>query len=252
MMHRLLVVLSIAAVSVVTVGCATKQFVRDEVGKSEAAVRQDVGRLDSDLGQERTRISGLAGQVTETRSVADAAGRQAAEAGTVAGRAASKADEAGGLAGQALSKADEARGTADQALTRVGETDSRLTRLWNNRNKLQPGDTLLVAFGFDRWQLDDRAETTLLDVVKELEANPNLVVQIQGYTDSVGPAPYNIQLSQRRAEAVRRFLVGKGVALHRIHSIGLGDARPVADNSTRQGREQNRRVAVTLMAPATD
>jgi outer membrane protein OmpA-like peptidoglycan-associated protein len=252
MMHRLVFICAAVAVPLVSVGCATKQFVREEVGKSEAAVRQEVGRIDSDLGQEKSRIGSLATQVTETRSAADGATRQAEQASTLAGRAVSKADEAGGRAGQALAKADEASATASQALGKAGETDHRLTRLWNSRNKLQSGDTTLILFGFDKWQLDDRAETALLDVIKVLEADRNLMVQIEGYTDSVGPTPYNVQLSQRRAEAVRRFLVAKGIQLHRIQWIGLGDARPAADNATRQGREQNRRVAVTLMAPAAD
>ena len=252
MMHRLLVISAAVAVPLMSAGCATKHFVREEIGKSEAAVRQEVNRIDSDLGQEKSRIGGLAARVTETRSVADGATRQAEQASTLADRAASKADEAGGRASQALAKADEANGTASQALAKAGETDSRLTRLWNSRNKLQPGDTVLILFGFDKWQLDDRAETALLDVIKELEANPDLMVQIEGYTDSVGPTPYNVQLSQRRAEAVRRFLVTKGIQLQRIQWIGLGDARPAADNGTKQGREQNRRVAVTLMLPAAN
>src|SRR5206468_9529092 len=153
-------------------------------------------------------------------------------------------------AGQALAKADEATGLAGQALAKADQTDSRLSRLWNSRNKRIPGDTVLVTFAFDKWQLDDRGQTSLLDVVKQLQDNPNLAVELEGYTDNIGQGPYNIQLSQRRAEAVRRFLVEKGIELHRIHSIGLGDIRPGANNSTRQGRDQNRRVAVKLLAPA--
>lgn len=221
MRHGCRVVTVMLGVSLLSVGCATKGFVREEIGKTETKLGQEVGRLDSDLGQEKTRVSGLAVQVTETRSAADEAARRADQAGTVAG----------------------------EALAKAGETDSRLSRLWNNRNRLEPGDTVLISFGFDKWQLDDRAETTLLDVVSELQANPNLMVQLEGYTDNVGAGPYNIQLSQRRAEAVRRFLVEKGIELQRIHSIGLGDARPVADNKTRQGRDQNRRVAVKVLTP---
>jgi OOP family OmpA-OmpF porin len=87
-------------------------------------------------------------------------------------------------------------------------------------------------------------------VAKQLEENPNLVVELEGYTDSQGASDYNVQLSQRRSETVRRFLVDKGVELHRIHSIGLGDVRPSADNNTPKGREQNRRVMVKIFAPA--
>jgi OOP family OmpA-OmpF porin len=98
--------------------------------------------------------------------------------------------------------------------------------------------------------LDDGTQTRLLALAKQLGEQPQLSVELEGYTDSVGAGAYNIQLSQRRAEAVRRFLVEKGVELPRIHSIGLGDIRPVADNKTKQGRDQNRRVSIRLYAPA--
>ena len=77
-----------------------------------------------------------------------------------------------------------------------------------------------------------------------------LVVDLEGYTDNVGDPTHNIQLSQRRSEAVRRFLVEKGVEMNRIHSIGLGDIKPSADNTTPKGREQNRRVMVRFFAPS--
>jgi outer membrane protein OmpA-like peptidoglycan-associated protein len=132
---------------------------------------------------------------------------------------------------------------------KADETGARLTRLWANRNTRVPGETIAILFRFDRWDLDDRGQTALLELAKQLQDNPNLMVELEGYTDSVGSGPYNIQLSQRRAEAVRRFLVEKGVELHRIQSIGLGDIRPSADNATAKGREQNRRVMVRTVAP---
>jgi outer membrane protein OmpA-like peptidoglycan-associated protein len=134
-------------------------------------------------------------------------------------------------------------------MTKANDTDARLTRLWSNRNKRIPGDTLVVLFRFDRADLDDRAETSLLDLAKQLQENPMLVVELEGYTDSSGVRDYNVQLAQRRAESVRRFLVEKGVELHRINTIGLGDIRPAADNASPKGREQNRRVMVRTFAP---
>jgi OOP family OmpA-OmpF porin len=109
---------------------------------------------------------------------------------------------------------------------------------------------VVVQFDFDKWLLNDGAQTRLLELVKQLQDQPQVSIELEGYTDGTGPGPYNIQLSQRRAETVRRFLVEKGVELQRIHSIGLGDIRPVADNKTKQGRDQNRRVSIRLYAPA--
>jgi OOP family OmpA-OmpF porin len=73
------------------------------------------------------------------------------------------------------------------------------------------------------------------------------LVEIQGFTDSTGSENTNVALSQRRAENVLRYLVGKGVPLHRISIIGLGEANPAADNTTRDGRAQNRRVEIRVL-----
>lgn len=237
-------------------GCATKGFVREEVQKSEAKAGAEVTRLEQDLGQEKTRVAAVESQVTEVRGTAESASRRAEEAGGQALQAATRAEAAdqkaaaaGERAGQAQAKADEAAGTAGQALAKAEQTDARLTKLWGQRHLRALGETVVVTFRFDRWDLDDRAQTALLDVVRQLEQNPAVIVDLEGYTDNQGPSPYNLQLSQRRADAVRRFLVEKGVALHRVQSLGLGDIRPVADNGSRQGREQNRRVALKLFAP---
>lgn len=246
------------------VGCATKSFVREEVTKSETKLAREVGRVDADLGEEKSRLRTVTSEVAQVRVVATEATQKAEEAGGRAGQAAAKAEEATGKATQAVTRADEARGRAEQAALRADEatgkagqamakaeeTDSRLTRLWTKRNQKSLLETVVVTFSFDKWELDDRAQTALLDLVKQLQANGNLIVDLEGYTDNMGPGPYNLQLSQRRAEAVRRFLVEKGIDVHRIQSIGLGDARPTADNKSKQGRDQNRRVAVKVFAPA--
>jgi outer membrane protein OmpA-like peptidoglycan-associated protein len=231
-------------------GCATKKFVQEEVAKSEQRVGTDVGRVDRRLEEEKARIDGLQKGLEETRVATDAAARKAAEATAVVGEAAKKADEASAKATDAASRAEAAGATARDALAKATETDQRLTKLWAARDKRTLTDTQVVLFAFDKWVLDDRAQTTLLALVKLLQDQPQLAVELEGYTDSTGAGAYNIQLSQRRAEAVRRFLVEKGIELPRIHNIGLGDIRPVADNKTRQGRDQNRRVAIRVYAPA--
>lgn len=240
----------VASLSVVTVGCATKKFVREEVSKSEAKLGEDVGRVDTALNEEKARTTVLNDQLGQTKVAVQQADKTATEATNLAKTAQGRADEGVTKATAAQTRADEAHAAAGQAMTKADETSSRLTRLWANRNKRVPGDTVAILFRFDKAELDDRGQTALLDVAKQLEDNPNLVVELEGFTDSVGASPYNIQLSQRRSEAVRRFLVEKGIEMHRIHSIGLGDVRPTADNGTPKGREQNRRVMVKFFAPA--
>jgi outer membrane protein OmpA-like peptidoglycan-associated protein len=240
----------LASISLVTVGCATKKFVREEIGKSEAKIGQDVGRVEGALTEEKARTVEMNNQLGQTKAAVEQADSRAVEATTLARTAQGRADEGVTKATQAQTRADEAHTSATQAMSKADETSARLTRLWANRNKRVPGESVAILFRFDKWELDDRGQTALLDVAKQLQDNPNLVVELEGYTDSVGTVPYNVQLSQRRSEAVRRFLVEKGVEMHRIHSIGLGDIKPTADNTTAKGREQNRRVMVRFFAPA--
>lgn len=259
-MRRWVRVLPVALVAVVAVsGCATKKFVREELQKSEAKTATEVGRIDQALTQGDTKVSGVAAQVVEVRTATEAAAKsaqdadaKAVEADGKAVQAANRAEAADMRAGQAMGKAEEAGTMANQAMTKATETDQRLTRLWKDRNNRTLGDTVVIQFGFDKAQLDDKGQTALLEVVRALEQNPGAIVDLEGYTDNAGDSGYNVQLSQRRADAVRRFLVDKGVALHRIQSLGLGDARPVAGNNNRQGREQNRRVAVKMYTPSGD
>ena len=74
------------------------------------------------------------------------------------------------------------------------------------------------------------------------------MVKIEGYTDSAGSGRINVKLSQRRADEVWRFLVGNGIKRNRIETQAMGEARPVASNDSPGGRDQNRRVSVTLLS----
>jgi OOP family OmpA-OmpF porin len=80
---------------------------------------------------------------------------------------------------------------------------------------------------------------------------PNVVGEISGHTDSTGPVEFNRALSQRRADAVKQFFVDGGIDPDRITIIGLGESDPIAENTTPEGRRQNRRVDIVLKAPPT-
>jgi OOP family OmpA-OmpF porin len=77
-----------------------------------------------------------------------------------------------------------------------------------------------------------------------LTKRPNFNIEVRGYTDSRGNDDYNLGLSQRRADAVRDYLVEKGTPAERLTAVGLGEADPIADNDTEEGRALNRRVAL--------
>lgn len=110
-------------------------------------------------------------------------------------------------------------------------------------------------FDFDRLLFETGSATLrpesqeqLRYVAQILQAYPNVRVRIGGYTDNTGDAAANVSLSQARAESVMRELVSLGVAPNRLDARGYGAEHPVADNATEEGRAQNRRIALRVLA----
>ncbi len=101
-----------------------------------------------------------------------------------------------------------------------------------------------VYFRFDRADLDPNSREILDQVAEAFAGNPNVRIVIRGYTDTIGTWEYNIWLSKRRAENVKRYLVRKGIDASRISTIGRGPQNPVASNMTAEGRAQNRRIEI--------
>lgn len=104
-----------------------------------------------------------------------------------------------------------------------------------------------VTFGLNSNELAGESETVLDEVVETLQRYPDQKVEIAGYTDSQGNAAYNRDLSQRRADAVRDYLMAKGVAAEQLTAVGFGEEDPIADNATAEGRALNRRVEMHLL-----
>jgi len=113
------------------------------------------------------------------------------------------------------------------------------------------GDVLFATGSAD---LQSGANSNLDKLVTFLNEHPERKVLVEGHTDNVGGEELNQRLSRQRAEAVRNYLTEKGIAAERLSAEGIGMDRPVADNSTRTGRQQNRRVEIiignTQSAPA--
>jgi OOP family OmpA-OmpF porin len=99
-----------------------------------------------------------------------------------------------------------------------------------------------VFFDFDQATIRDGYEDTFDNAISVLEKNPSLTVEIQGHTDSIGAEDYNLDLSTRRAAAVKTHLVNRGIQASRITTKGLGESDPVASNDSKEGRAHNRRV----------
>lgn len=114
------------------------------------------------------------------------------------------------------------------------------------------GDAILVnlpseiTFPFDSAELRPDARASLWNVADILARNPKTTIDITGHTDSTGSEDYNIDLSLRRAEAVMNYLIQNGVDRYRIEAFGAGESRPIADNATEIGRQQNRRVEIRI------
>jgi OOP family OmpA-OmpF porin len=102
-------------------------------------------------------------------------------------------------------------------------------------------------FDFDKSVLKPEGRAKLDDLVSKMSGLNLEVIIAVGHTDSVGTASYNQRLSVRRAEAVKSYLVGKGVEKNRVYTEGKGEKQPVADNKTAEGRAKNRRVEIEVV-----
>jgi len=219
---RRIVILSVPLViaALVSTGCiATRKWVDENLGKRQVQIDDRFSRVDGAV-----------------REVGDASRT-----------AQSRADAAQGRADAAHDRAESAQKNAETAVGRADEVNTRLSRLWTGRNKRTVVETVHVQFGFDRADLSDGAQTALLGIVKELKSNADLSVDLEGFTDPTGARDYNMGLSTRRVEAVRRYLIENGADLGRIYSIGMG---PLTGNNSEHAKL--RRVTVRLMVNPTD
>lgn len=104
-----------------------------------------------------------------------------------------------------------------------------------------------VNFNFNSAKLRPEAYPVLIYAIQILNNEPDMKVQIQGYTDSIGTAKYNLKLSQRRAETVMNYLISHGISQKRLTAKGFGEADPIASNKTKKGRSANRRIEFKIL-----
>ncbi|KTG16939.1 MULTISPECIES: OmpA family protein [unclassified Guyparkeria] len=104
-----------------------------------------------------------------------------------------------------------------------------------------------ITFQTDSAEIQPQFRRTLNDIAASIQQYPNTVVRVEGHTDSTGSASYNQDLSVNRAQSVASYLAQSGVSPSRVQAIGYGESRPIATNSTPQGRAQNRRVEILIL-----
>jgi len=207
-MHRATIGL-IAALALVASGCATKEYVRTETG----SVHTRVDSVEKQVEQNQTAIRDTNDRVGRTEEHVTKVSKTAQEA-------LDRAEAAGKLAQGKL-------------LYETVLTDSD------------------VHFAFDKAELSDEAKAALDEFANDLKSrytNTSVYIEIQGHTDSIGQDDYNEKLGLERAESVRRYLNKEHqLPLHRMSVISYGETEPIADNDTREGRAQNRRVVLVVL-----
>jgi outer membrane protein OmpA-like peptidoglycan-associated protein len=157
------------------------------------------------------------------------------------------------IAGQARENADASQLAANaaqqQALDLQHQLEVLQARPTDRGLVLTLGDTL---FATGKAELKSGATVNLDRLTAFMNEYPNRTASIEGYTDSMGSDEMNQSLSQRRADAVKGYLVGQGVKSERLRSSGRGESSPVADNDSAAGRQQNRRVEVVISPISTE
>jgi peptidoglycan-associated lipoprotein len=232
-MRMSLVAASLLALTVaVAPACATKKFVRTEVGGVNQKVDTLTGTVEET--QERTR------QNTERIGVVD---QKAEAAGKAAAGAQSSADAAGKAAAAASERANQ---VGSQLGGRIDEVVASSRRLVYEVTLSEDQGN----FKFGGTDLPDSAKARLDEIVSQAKADPKgIYIEIEGHTDNVGNPAFNEKLGMERAEVVKRYLYEQHqVPLHKINVISYGESKPVAPNNTRDGRAQNRRVVVRILS----
>jgi peptidoglycan-associated lipoprotein len=207
--------------------CATKGFVREQVGQ----VSSKVDTLSQSLEETQERTRQNEGRINDVDQKAQAAQGAATNAQTSADAAGTRAGAADDDAKAAGSKADE----VDKASKRLMYT----VVLSENEGN----------FKFGASQLPDDAKAKIDQMMAQVKADPKgAYFEIEGHTDNVGDKSYNEKLGNDRAEAVKLYLYEQHqIPLHRMNVISYGDQKPVAPNTTKDGRAQNRRVVIKVL-----
>ena len=201
--------------------CATKKFVRTEVGNVNSKVDTLNGSLEET--QERTRQN--EGKIAAVDQ---------------------KADQAAQSAQQANSAARDARGAADAAAGKADAVDKASRRLVYEVVLSEDSGS----FKFGKADLPDEAKQKIDEMVAQLKQDPkNIFIEIEGHTDNVGNKVVNEKIGLERAQAVERYLYEQyQIPLHKMNVISYGEEKPIAPNKTKDGRAQNRRVVIKVLS----
>ncbi|MFP5262564.1 MAG: OmpA family protein [Blastocatellia bacterium] len=200
--------------------CATKKYVRNRVSERVTPLENRTGELEETSRRNTQDISRIGRDVEEVRQRTERAQQQA----------------------------DRAASAAEQANSRVTGVEQSVTELRNNIDKYTVQKTVTVQFKVGKSDLLPEAMAQLDELASQIKDRNGFILEIEGFASSDGDMTMNDRLSQARSESVRRYLAERhNIPLFRMSILGFGESRPVADNETREGRVQNRRVEVRLL-----
>lgn len=209
--HSLICVVCLPViVALTTSGCATKKYVRNQVDGVNHEVKEVEAKTNKKIASLSNKEQNDISRVQERIMTVDA-----------------KAAENAAAAQQANAAAAQAMQAAQANDTKITANATEIANLMNAMNDklIEKGD---VTFGFNKSTLDKTAKAALDVIIQKAQAAPQAVVELVGFTDTVGSVPYNLALSRRRAEAVQRYLVKNNIPPRGIHIVGMGEEKPPA------------------------
>jgi outer membrane protein OmpA-like peptidoglycan-associated protein len=212
-----------------------------EIARAEQAVAASAGQRERILMAARTREADQARlRAEKDRSQAEKDRAESERARMQAQTASADAEESRKAADAQLAAALAAQANSAKLQKQLAELEAKQT---DRGMVLTLGDVL---FDTGRTELKAGAFKTMDRLTTFMRDNPERTLAVEGYTDSIGTDAFNLTLSQRRADAVRSALVGRGVDGARIATSGLGKSSPVASNDSAAGRQRNRRVEIVI------
>src|SRR5450755_464746 len=227
-MNRTSLTIFLALSTALSVGCASKNFVRQQT---------------TPLINKTNELDDLTAK--NSKDIKDVDARAQAGIDAVNARTAQVEQKTQAVAQQAA----QAQTLADSAVNRVDTLQNTVANLDNYHVVTEAA----VHFGFNKDNLSKKAKDALDQLATDVGNTKGYIIAVEGSTDSVGSADYNYTLSQRRADAVIQYLASQhNIPAHKIYLIGLGKDKPAESNKTSGGRAANRRVDVRLMSNTTD
>jgi outer membrane protein OmpA-like peptidoglycan-associated protein len=239
-----IVILWVAVVSLSSGCVATRKFTRNEVKTSSDQLNARVDQTNSEVKETQDAVDQVNQKVAGVDQRVSGVDQRVSGVDTKVSDLDSRTTQ--GLTGL-KSEVSNVSSKAEQANTNVASLDKK----FQNRNNFQVSVQKSVLFKFDSADLKSADKSPLDEVATVLAQNPDAIVVLEGHTDNTGNATYNIKLGERRVDAVRRYLaVEKNIPVYKIEEISFGADRPLAPNTSKDGREQNRSVSISVLVPS--